>query len=142
MRGSRMRRTRSKDGEHKEEWEEGTLRPCELLHAFSAPLPLQGTWDEGVQAAVEKWHGRMHGACVSNCHSFVADCLHEMRYAGIERGYFPFGVGEDASCDIYIYMYICVYMYTCIFVMLTYFLSGRHFLCPTKRHSWICLDGA
>merc|ERR1711963_618366 len=43
----------------------------------------RGTWDEGIETTIKKWHGRMHGACVSNCHSFVADCLHEMRYAGI-----------------------------------------------------------
>mmetsp|Transcript_105453 Transcript_105453/g.308311 ORF Transcript_105453/g.308311 Transcript_105453/m.308311 type:complete len:200 (+) Transcript_105453:47-646(+) len=43
----------------------------------------RGTWDEGIETTIKKWRGRMHGACVSNCHSFVADCLHEMRYAGI-----------------------------------------------------------
>eukprot|EP00928_Gymnodinium_smaydae_P041323 TRINITY_DN27986_c0_g1_i1.p1 TRINITY_DN27986_c0_g1~~TRINITY_DN27986_c0_g1_i1.p1 ORF type:complete len:220 (+),score=21.86 TRINITY_DN27986_c0_g1_i1:49-660(+) len=43
----------------------------------------RGTWDEGIENTIKKWRGRMHGACISNCHSFVADCLHEMRYAGI-----------------------------------------------------------
>uniref|UniRef100_A0A7S1MGA4 Uncharacterized protein n=1 Tax=Alexandrium catenella TaxID=2925 RepID=A0A7S1MGA4_ALECA len=46
-------------------------------------LVRRGTWDEGIQTTIKKWRGRMHGACVSNCHSFVADCLHEMRYAGV-----------------------------------------------------------
>ena len=43
----------------------------------------RGTWDEGIENTIKKWRGRTHGACVSNCHSFAADCLHEMRYAGI-----------------------------------------------------------
>mmetsp|Transcript_34204 Transcript_34204/g.78006 ORF Transcript_34204/g.78006 Transcript_34204/m.78006 type:complete len:200 (-) Transcript_34204:25-624(-) len=42
----------------------------------------RGTWDEGIQETIRKWEGTMHGVCVSNCHSFVADCLHEMRYFG------------------------------------------------------------
>mmetsp|Transcript_100953 Transcript_100953/g.263227 ORF Transcript_100953/g.263227 Transcript_100953/m.263227 type:complete len:204 (-) Transcript_100953:255-866(-) len=46
-------------------------------------LVRRGTWDEGISTTVQKWRGRMHGACVSNCHSFVADCLDEMRYAGV-----------------------------------------------------------
>mmetsp|Transcript_32129 Transcript_32129/g.84848 ORF Transcript_32129/g.84848 Transcript_32129/m.84848 type:complete len:221 (-) Transcript_32129:41-703(-) len=43
----------------------------------------KGTWDQGVQAGIKRVNGNMHGACVSNCHSFVAECLHEMQYAGI-----------------------------------------------------------
>mmetsp|Transcript_32658 Transcript_32658/g.75930 ORF Transcript_32658/g.75930 Transcript_32658/m.75930 type:complete len:201 (-) Transcript_32658:82-684(-) len=43
----------------------------------------RGTWDEGIETTIKKWRGTMHGACVSNCHSFVADCLQEMRYGGI-----------------------------------------------------------
>eukprot|EP00419_Tripos_fusus_P088274 CAMPEP_0172866366 /NCGR_PEP_ID=MMETSP1075-20121228/81944_1 /TAXON_ID=2916 /ORGANISM="Ceratium fusus, Strain PA161109" /LENGTH=164 /DNA_ID=CAMNT_0013715527 /DNA_START=60 /DNA_END=551 /DNA_ORIENTATION=- len=46
-------------------------------------LVRRGTWDEGIEATIKKWRGRMHGAVVSNCHSFVADCLDEMMYAGI-----------------------------------------------------------
>ena len=43
----------------------------------------KGTWDDAIHSAMAKASGRPHGACISNCHSFVADCLHEMRYAGI-----------------------------------------------------------
>jgi len=46
-------------------------------------LVRRGTWDDGIEQTVKKWRGTMHGACVSNCHSFVADCLDEMRYAGV-----------------------------------------------------------
>ncbi|CAJ1330671.1 unnamed protein product [Effrenium voratum] len=43
----------------------------------------RGTWDDAIRAAAAKASGRPHGACISNCHSFVADCLHEMRYGGV-----------------------------------------------------------
>mmetsp|Transcript_51144 Transcript_51144/g.121547 ORF Transcript_51144/g.121547 Transcript_51144/m.121547 type:complete len:206 (+) Transcript_51144:82-699(+) len=43
----------------------------------------RGTWDDGIAETIRKWEGTMHGVCVCNCHSFVADCLHEMRYFGL-----------------------------------------------------------
>ncbi|CAK9008838.1 unnamed protein product [Durusdinium trenchii] len=60
----------------------------------------KGTWDDAIHTATIKEcfsnrdfatgplfdpqvEGRPHGGCISNCHSFVADCLHEMRYAGV-----------------------------------------------------------
>ncbi|CAE7370349.1 TMEM222 [Symbiodinium natans] len=43
----------------------------------------RGTWDDAIEAGLQKVSGRPHGACISNCHSFVADCLHEMRYGGV-----------------------------------------------------------
>lgn len=55
---------------------------CRYL-PLSASLVTRGTWDQGVANAAKKVRGNPHGACVSNCHTFVAEALHEMRYAGI-----------------------------------------------------------
>ena len=41
------------------------------------------SWDHAIARATRKVDGASHGCCVSNCHSFVAECLHEMRYAGV-----------------------------------------------------------
>lgn len=43
----------------------------------------KSTWDDAILKVVDKVEGVGHGACVSNCHTFVAECLHEMRYASI-----------------------------------------------------------
>ncbi|CAE8718862.1 unnamed protein product, partial [Polarella glacialis] len=42
-------------------------------------LVRRGTWDQGVQNAMKKVKSNPHGGCVSNCHTFVAECLQEMR---------------------------------------------------------------
>lgn len=40
-------------------------------------------WDRAMEKAIEKVAGYGHGGCISNCHTFVALCLHEMEYGGI-----------------------------------------------------------
>eukprot|EP00927_Polykrikos_kofoidii_P076217 TRINITY_DN7301_c0_g1_i1.p1 TRINITY_DN7301_c0_g1~~TRINITY_DN7301_c0_g1_i1.p1 ORF type:complete len:226 (-),score=21.73 TRINITY_DN7301_c0_g1_i1:98-736(-) len=42
-----------------------------------------GSWDAGIANGIKRVQNNPHGACVSNCHTFVAECLHEMRYGGI-----------------------------------------------------------
>eukprot|EP00747_Dinoflagellata_sp_TGD_P209661 gnl/TRDRNA2_/TRDRNA2_83036_c0_seq1.p1 gnl/TRDRNA2_/TRDRNA2_83036_c0~~gnl/TRDRNA2_/TRDRNA2_83036_c0_seq1.p1 ORF type:complete len:241 (-),score=32.38 gnl/TRDRNA2_/TRDRNA2_83036_c0_seq1:98-757(-) len=65
---------------------------------LSPRLVRRGTWDEAILTTIRKYKGVGHGACVSNCHTFVAECLAEMRYAG-----FP--------CWGWVYMSLAVWIF-------------------------------
>mmetsp|Transcript_70388 Transcript_70388/g.153442 ORF Transcript_70388/g.153442 Transcript_70388/m.153442 type:complete len:204 (-) Transcript_70388:198-809(-) len=56
---------------------------CRYVQLSSRWVQSGMSWDEGVKRGIRKCSDRFHGACVNNCHTFVADCLHEMRYAGV-----------------------------------------------------------
>mmetsp|Transcript_29203 Transcript_29203/g.63466 ORF Transcript_29203/g.63466 Transcript_29203/m.63466 type:complete len:199 (-) Transcript_29203:46-642(-) len=66
----------------------------------------RGTWNEAIHKAMAQATGRPHGGCISNCHSFVADCLHEMRYCGIP-------CWNWLSYLLAVWVFICGHFTTC-----------------------------
>mmetsp|Transcript_58875 Transcript_58875/g.137975 ORF Transcript_58875/g.137975 Transcript_58875/m.137975 type:complete len:202 (-) Transcript_58875:26-631(-) len=92
----------------------------------------RGTWDGGIEAAMQKASGRPHGACISNCHTFVANCLHEMRYGGVPcwnwlsymLAFWLFMFGHFTTCPrTTVYIVPVVIALAVIFFM--YFVSGH-----------------